>query len=527
MTIADEKPNENTSVSLDSLLSSKPRDQDISRILKDVVYSFTIRAVPIVVAFFVIPQLIAGLGDTRFGILSLGWVFLGYFTLFDLGLGRAITKFVSEYLARDAQEDIPVLIWTSWALISMLAILGGLVLFVSTPILVTDVLNLPQENINETRVVFYVMALSIPFVIFTTGVRAVLEAYQQFRTLAVITTPSSSLTYLIPYAALFFTQDLGIIVFLLLVNRVIFLVLYLRQCFEVAPGLRETKKLDWRLVPDLVRFGGWLTVTNIIGPLMSYLDRFLVGVVLTVNLVAYYVTPYEMLRRVQLLPTSLMTVLFPRFSSLHASDTNKSAQLFHRAVRLSSLVVIPIMLSIAVLSEDIIRLWINEEFAEKSAPVAQWLAIGIVVNHAGQVAYNWIQAAGRSDVTAKFHMLELPVFICLIWWLGQAFGIVGVAIAWTARVSLDTVLLFSFATRLLPSGQRHFSYLLALSLFGLAFMVGLSVTFSLTENLLIRLFLTLIVLALYSLVAWFAFLEPSERVEMFRVLKKKSWFHGI
>ncbi|MCI0403070.1 MAG: flippase, partial [Acidobacteria bacterium] len=47
-----------------------------------------------------IPPIIAGLGAERFGLLALAWAVLGYFNIFDLGLGRATTKFVAESLGR-------------------------------------------------------------------------------------------------------------------------------------------------------------------------------------------------------------------------------------------------------------------------------------------------------------------------------------------------------------------------------------------------------------------------------------------
>ena len=43
----------------------------------------------------------------------------------------------------------------------------------------------------------------------------------------------------------------------------------------------------------LLRFGGWMTVSNIVGPLMVTLDRFLIGALISVSAVAYYATPYE------------------------------------------------------------------------------------------------------------------------------------------------------------------------------------------------------------------------------------------
>ena len=46
---------------------------------------------PMLVAIFAIPLLVKGLGTERFGILTLAWVIIGYLSLFDLGLGRALT----------------------------------------------------------------------------------------------------------------------------------------------------------------------------------------------------------------------------------------------------------------------------------------------------------------------------------------------------------------------------------------------------------------------------------------------------
>ena len=51
---------------------------------------------PILLALVTFPVLIHGIGTERFGVLAIAWVVLGYFGLFDLGLGRATTKFLAE-----------------------------------------------------------------------------------------------------------------------------------------------------------------------------------------------------------------------------------------------------------------------------------------------------------------------------------------------------------------------------------------------------------------------------------------------
>ena len=487
---------------------------------KRVFFSFLTQAVPILIALLVIPRLIGGLGDDRFGLLTLVWVFLGYFTLFDLGLGRATTKFVSEYVARGRHQEIPELIWTSWSLLTLLGLFAALSVYLLTPVLIDNVLNIPDELLAESERAFKLVAFSVPIVIMTTGIRAVLEAYQRFQIIASVTVPASLLTYLIPFLAIFFTKRLEIIIGLLLVNRLLFMGIHLLVCLKIVPNLQRAPNLNLNLLKPLVRFGGWLTVTNIIGPIMSYLDRFLIGSLLSVAQVTYYVTPYEMVRRLKVIPSSLMTVLFPTFSGLNATDAKQSSQLFHQAVRLLFLVACPIMLTFVILAEDLLTLWIDASFAEKSAPVLKWLAIGVLINFLAQVAYNWVQSVGRSDLTAKLHLFELPIYLTLIWFLARSLGIVGVAIAWTVRVGVDAALLFFLARRYLAVTDRNFRYLTSLGLLGIGFYAGATLLIRISPSIMFHFIMVATLTTIYSIIAWGWFLTPSEKRQM---VKRIPW----
>jgi O-antigen/teichoic acid export membrane protein len=58
------------------------------------------------------------------------------------------------------------------------------------------------------------------------------------------------------------------------------------------------------------------------------------------------------------------------------------------------------------------------------------------------VPYNMLQAAGRPDLTGKFHLLELPPYVALCLVLIPRWGIAGAALASTFRFALDASLLF-------------------------------------------------------------------------------------
>lgn len=68
------------------------------RFTRDVLWNLVGTGLPMLVAIPAIPALISGLGAARFGVLTLAWVVVGYFSLFDLGLGRAMTQLVAEKL---------------------------------------------------------------------------------------------------------------------------------------------------------------------------------------------------------------------------------------------------------------------------------------------------------------------------------------------------------------------------------------------------------------------------------------------
>ncbi len=76
----------------------------------------------LIVAF---PKLVAYLGNTRFGLFSLAWVVIGYLAFLDIGVNRAATKFLSEYLATGNEQSVPQLVRLAILTNLGLGLLGG------------------------------------------------------------------------------------------------------------------------------------------------------------------------------------------------------------------------------------------------------------------------------------------------------------------------------------------------------------------------------------------------------------------
>jgi O-antigen/teichoic acid export membrane protein len=349
--------------------------------------------------------------------------------------------------------------------------------------------------------------MSIPVIISTAGMQGILKAYQRFGLINAVRIPLGVFIFAGPLVVLPFSQSLLPLVSILVGGLLIAWGVHFPLCFRTIPALRHGIAIKRGLIGPLFRFGSWMTVTNIVGPLMVYLDRFLIGALASMTAVAYYTTPYEVVTKIGIMPAALVGVLFPAFSRGFVCNRSYTARLFSQGVRFIFLGMFPIILFIVTFAHEGIDFWLGPEFAHNSSCVLQWLAAGVFINSLAQVPFAMIQGAGRPDLTAKLHLVELPLYLVGVYWLINTHGIKGAAIAWAARIGIDAVCLFGMVHWFLPTNKSIFlrkilpvcAALLALALATILVSVGMKVLF---------LLVTLIAFALGS---WFLILNHEER----------------
>jgi len=481
------------------------------------------KVVPLLIGVVTLPFIVRGLGTERFGLLSLAWVVLGYFAIFDLGMGRATTKYVSEALGNGEEDHVPRLVWTTVTIQAILGLLGALILTGITPLLVERVLNIPSTLIGEAKTTFYLLALSIPVVLVSSSFSGVLEARQRFDLVNAVRVPSSISTYLLTLIGLFIGFQLPGIVALILAARFAALVAFVIINLRIAPQLKKYSG-SFALFPRLFSYGGWITVSSVVSPVLVYLDRFLIASLLSIAAVGYYTAPYGAVAHLSIIPGSLVMSLFPAFSALERMrDRQRLGTLFARSVKYTLLILTPIVLILILFAEEILQIWLGSDFALQSKMVMKILALGVLVNSLANVPYVLLQGTGRPDITAKFHLLELPIHIWIVWVLVNHWGITGAAAAWTLRVALDALLLFVAAfkaCRLLPrllvtNGVTLSSFALLL-LTGMAYgLKDLAGAFSLFAQ-------SLLFVALFGLFAWAVWqkvMDTSDRNTILRMVK--------
>jgi O-antigen/teichoic acid export membrane protein len=282
------------------------------------------------------------------------------------------------------------------------------------------------------------------------------------------------------------------------------------------PWLTKVRPSHVSAIVPILRLGGWMSVSNIMSPLMVSLDRFLIGSLLSMAAVTYYATPYEMVTKLSFIPGAVAAVFFPAFAGTYTLDRPRTALLMDRAGRLLVAMIFPAILVLSTFARETLSLWIGGDFAQQSSLVLQILAIGVFVNSFAQVPFAIVQATGRPDLTAKLHLLELPLYASLIYVLSKRLGIAGVALAWSLRMVIDTSLLCWLAQRLIPESAasvwRSVRWLLALS--------AITATLAVLDSLTVRALLAALILLGFAFAAWTRLLTAPERTWILGAIPK-------
>lgn len=422
------------------------------RLATSTIWSLIGYTLPFPAALIAIPILTHALGADRFGVMSLAWALIGYSSIFDLGLGPALTKVVSERRELDP-ATLPALVWSTLALLVVFGAVSAVVIMLAAAPLVDAVFNVPPQLRAEATRSFQIMALSLPFITVSAGMRGLLEAHQDFRTVGFMNSFTWSLMFLAPLLALPFSHSVIAAMVALVLARIGACILYGWLCFRRMPTLRLTGLPGLASAAPALRFGGWLTVSNIVGPFLTYFDRFVIGTLLTVSAVTFYTVPYDMVLRLTVVGSAVTSVLFPTFSALFARDRAAIAPAYLWGLRTVALIAAPLALGVLLLAPEGLLLWLGPTFASQSAPLLRWLTVGVFISCLVQVPFALIQASGRPDLTAKLHLLELVPYLALLWLLVGKAGITGAALAWTSRVTLDAVLILLVGRWVFPEGK--------------------------------------------------------------------------
>ena len=423
-------------------------------------------AVPASLGLVCIPLLVRALGPERFGLLAFAWTLVGSFSPFDLGVGRALTQALAARAGRAEEDDSPALVWSAAWLLLALGALGGAAVWVAAPAIAGRWLNVSPGLVPEAVRAFRLLAVAVPLTVVTSGLRGVLEAGQAFRAASALRVPLALFTFVGPLAVHPLHPGLVPAVAVVVAGRLVVCALHAGQVLGRYPALRRPRAVRAGALREFAGAAGWMTVSTLSNPILVTGDRFVLGGALPVAAFAQYAAVTEAASKLGLVGSVLQPVLLPAVAALRAGDPARATRLVDRALRATALAALPPALVLVAFAPEVLAAWLGPALSRGAAPLLQLLAVAYFVNTCAQIPFAALQGAGRADLPAKFHAVEVPLYLGLLWAAVGQFGLLGAGAACALRLAGDAAALCVALPRAWPGAAAVRTRALALTFGG-------------------------------------------------------------
>lgn len=427
-----------------------------ARVVRNVGLNFLTQAWFAVLAIVTTPFIVRGLGADAYGIYVIVSAVMGYFSFLDLGLGSALVKYVAEFDAADDRLGLERVIRTGAALFLLLGSVGAAAIALLTSVLVDSVLTVPAQSEGTARVAFYLAALAFLVNLPSQTFGVIPIALQRFDVVALRTFVLGTLSIGSTLAVLALGRGLEAVLVANLVITVITAASFYTKTRGLLPSVSFVPRFFRSELRLLLGFGALKAVQRVTNQLVFQLDSLVVGAFSPIAAVAYYSVPLALSQRAAGVVSNVGAAVFPAASALSGQgDGRRTEELYLRAMKLTVLLALPLSSIMFVYSAPILRYWLSDEFAEKSATVLMILAVANLLFSCTTIPAVILDATGRIRVSTSFGLLAAGVNVILMFTLVPTIGITGAAWAVLGNASMSVPLLLYYVhTRVLAVGLR-------------------------------------------------------------------------
>ncbi len=434
---------------LDATDEVVPRPSGLAwRTLKNSVYGMIEFGWPILVALVASPYIVNRLGADAYGVLSVVGVTLGFFGVLDLGIGSAAIRQIAAAHARADSDEINRVMSTTVVFYIVVGGTAALALIVGARPLATRVLQIPAGMQSVAVFAIYLSAVGFVLSLVTSALAAVPRALQRYDLTTKFNVAFGTLNTLATIVILALGKGLGWVMVAGFVIGILMVPVAYVMSKRLLPEFRVTFRFDKSTFLILFSFGGFYVLSTV-GVLVLYqADKLLIGSLIGVAAVTYYVVPGNLASKIQGLVGAATAVVFPVSSSLLESGRHDAiSRLYREGTRLVLLVSTAISVPMAVYARPFLLHWMGPRIAAQSGAVMIMLVATYYLLSLTSMGWGITNGSGKAWINAVFSIGIAVANIALFFALEEAWGVNGAAAAYLISALIGVPALIVYTER--------------------------------------------------------------------------------
>lgn len=349
----------------------------MSQIKTGAILSYTSIFLGTVISIVYTPFMLRMLGQEEYGLMSLANSVVGYLGLLNLGLGSAMTRYISKFKAennKDMENAVMTLFLKLFSIIALIIFIAGGILIFNVNGLFDQTLT--HEEFHKLQILMGLMTFNIAISMISSVFYAVLMAYERFIFTRLVGVINTIITPLIMLPLLIGGyKAIGITIASTLLNIVNILIIVFYSIKILKIKIRN-KKFEKSFIKELFGFSFFVLLAMIVDKVYWGTDQFILGAVSGTVAVAIYNIGANFTTYFMSFSTAITGMFLPRLTQM---DVNKVSDqeftdLFIKVGRIQFLILAYILGAFIVLGQNFIKLWAGENYAE-----SYWIAIVILI----------------------------------------------------------------------------------------------------------------------------------------------------
>ncbi|CAA9547894.1 MAG: hypothetical protein AVDCRST_MAG18-46, partial [uncultured Thermomicrobiales bacterium] len=352
--------------------------------------------------------------------------------MLDLGITPALITSLGYAFRQGDHGRIQKIVSTALSLYLGLGLIGGTVLALLVPWMVTTLLRVPDSLAAAARFALYISTISFAVNMWFAVFNAIPTTQERYDLVAARMVGMSSISQAVMIAYLWQGGNLQGMMLISLLTSLCGTFIFWLISRKLLPEILFRPGFDKDVFRELSRFSAFKFAGTVGGVLSFRFDQFVIGTVLGVSGVALYAVPSNVTQRVFSILGELTGPLYPRVSRLRGESVELQ-KLFLRASRLVAFASVAALVPLFMLSDLVLTYWINgargREIAAESSTVMHWLIVAFFIQALAAVSVTFCEALGKPEINNSFSIASALIHIPLALVLIPHFGLLGAAVA--------------------------------------------------------------------------------------------------
>lgn len=349
------------------------------------------------------------LHPSDYGLMSMAMVSISFLSLLnELGLGAALVQ------RREVDAD---LLHHAYSLLILVGLALCLTLVACAPLL--------ASFFQDPRLVTVVRVLAVQFLItpFEIIPNALLLRKMEFKKISIIDLITRVISSLIAFDLAVNGYGVYALIFASLATVVLRVIAFNAVCPFVKIPVFSRKAMD-----SVWSFGGLVTLDSILWFLYSKADVFIIGKVLSTQLLGFYTVAMHLASLpMQKFNAIISQISFPAFSVIQ-QDPLRVTSYFKKAIRMLNLLSFPVFFGIASIAPDAVPILLGNQWQQAVLPMI-CLSMVMPILMTSYLFPAVLRGLGRADIS----VVNLAVACAIMpaaFYIGSGWGLVGISVAW-------------------------------------------------------------------------------------------------